>query len=214
MTRFVILGAVALCTGALATGPVLAQAGPRTVDVVALLDGFQRDAANGGRGASTSTLSEMMLFGERFHPADVDRVSRELERLAVEGSASSVRGQAAWVFALAGARGIAHPRSDIVARCARLYARSADPWVQEQLVRVMRFQADEPAAIQFLSGVITAPPPKASDDTPGRYAVILLAAMGANGQAELRRLDQPGRVVDAAARRQLDAVAKLGYHNH
>jgi hypothetical protein len=183
------------------------------MDPPALMREFRREAAAGMQGNATVSVTEMMLHGDRFRASDVEQVFRDLERLALEDDSSSVRGQAAWAFALAGSDGISHPRGDIVARCASLYNLSNDPWVKETLVSVMRWQADRPAAIRFLSKVITDPAPTPSDDSPGRYAVIALAAMGEDGQMELRRLDQQARIVDAAARRQLDAVAKSGYRN-
>jgi hypothetical protein len=205
--------AIVIVTLCQVAGPAVAQTSPRVVDPAVLLREFRREASEGGQGSATSLVSQMMVHGDQFRPTDVQQVLDELERLVLTGESSEVRGQAAWAFALAGAEGVHQPRRDIVPRCARLYSQSSDPWVKETLISVMRRQVDRPAAIRFLSDVITDPGPAISDDSPGRYAVIALAAMGEDGQAELRRLDQEAQIADKSARKQLDAVAKSSYRN-
>jgi hypothetical protein len=176
-----------------------------------LVAAFVRDNAKVGRAPSMATVElTSVLLGRADYPsANLDSVLEGLERVALTGTSSSLRAEAALSLSLPGSRRALRPRSGTVARLERIYRRSDNPEVRGAIIAGLAHSVEQARALAFLEDVATEEPA----DYPGA-ALDALAAISAHekqGSGVLKRLHETGVVHDQHARQWLDLVASRGY---
>ena len=200
---------------ALAVGPAAstlgAQQGRRPPQSPsALLDAYSREFDDPRSTGRASMGLTQVLTHHAEHPAgDVETVLAGLERMAIGGSTSRLRAEAAASIAIPGSRKSTRPLGGTFARLARVYRSSDDPVVRSIVVGAMGGLSEHRAAVPFLEHIA-----KQQDEEfagAAGKALTSLLMLGDPGRPALERLHSTSAVKNPEARQILATMVKNGY---
>jgi hypothetical protein len=199
----------------LSTVPAVAQT-PRRVTrtPTQLLDALVRDHQTPVKPLTPAgiDLTHVLTYPRDYPAADLEKLLRGLEQLALTGESPRLRADAALSLSIPGSYRAVRPIQGTMARLGRIYRRTADAHVRAAVVSGMAGMAN-PAehreALAFLERIAV----QENADFPGSAskALNMLMFMGEPGRAVLKRLHDTGVVRDPEARNVLAASARQGY---
>jgi hypothetical protein len=144
-----------------------------------------------------------------YSASDLEAVLEGLEHIALTGTPSRLREEAAAGLAIPGSNRAVHPIRGSFPRLERVYHRSSDPVVRRILVGAMGDLVERRKPAQFLGDVALRTPPDFAEAP--QAAVQSLLRMGDEGRVVLKRLHESGAVSDTKAKLVLAHLAENGF---
>ena len=161
-----------------------------------------------GQSRGLSELVQAVTNAPGDYPAaDLESLLRGLEDVALTGTPSRFRAEAASLLTYPSSTRAVHPLRGRFRRLATVYSESTDPLVRIVLLRQMGDQIDRGEAAAFLESVAS----HSELEAEARSAIDALSGLGEEGRTVLKRLYDTNAFRNRESKAMLEVLAKYDF---